>query len=294
MPLQANLPFNFPLGYKLVMMQAQIETTTEQPAAKLVSSSGQWLNRLKATRLHFFFLVLFGLFAVKAFYPDVFNFTSKRHKSYRFKGNALGFFVGDMTVFSTSSAEEAEGRMVAVFPEKLQGKVQKVIRPVLTLCEKHQVDPFWVLSVMWTESHFRFQVSKKGASGLMQVMPVTYAGLVEEMKKNNIPLESDRGDSYLATMYPEAYAEMGYHGLVGKLRNLEVGIYYLKTLLKSFEHNHFHATVAYNMGPTWTRERLRTNQAVGRKNHYLTKVMKAYFHITKNLSHNANVSFISN
>ena len=291
--MQANLPFNFPMGYKLVMMQATTKTATETTGEERALAPVQWLTRLKTTKLHLLFLMLFGVFAIKAIYPDVFSFTSKRNKSYRFRGNALGFFVGDMSVFTTSTAEEAESRMVAVFPDKLQGKVQKVIRPVLTLCEKHQVDPFWILSVMWTESHFRFQVSKKGASGLMQVMPVTYAALVEEMKKANIPLESDRGDSYLATMYPESYAELGYQGLVGKLRNLEVGIYYLKTLLNSFEHNHFHATVAYNMGPSWTRERLRTNQPVARKNQYLNKVMKAYFHITKNLSHNANISFVS-
>lgn len=275
------------------MMQATTDTTTDTIGAEQVTSSRSWFERLKATRLHFFFFVLFGLFAIKAIYPDVFNLTSKRHKSYRFKGSALGFFMGDMSVFSTNSAEEAEKRVVAVFPEKLQRKVQRVIRPVLTLCEKYDVDPYWALSVMWTESDFRFQVSKKGASGLMQIMPATYAGLVEEMKKQNILLESDRGDTYLARTYPESYAELGYTGLVGKLRNLEVGIYYLKNLHESFDRNHFYATVAYNMGPSWTRDRLRTNRPVAQKNHYLTKVMRAYFHITKNISHNANVSFVA-
>jgi soluble lytic murein transglycosylase-like protein len=169
-----------------------------------------------------------------------------------------------------------------------------VIRPVLALSEKHQVDPFWVLSVMWTESNFRFEVtSNKGAKGLMQVMPSTHAALLETMRKDGVRFESDKGDEYLASTYPVAYQRLGYPGLVRKLRNLEVGIYYLKTLLQQFEHNHFHATVAYNMGPSWTRVRLRNNQPVGKRNRYLSKVMKAYFHITKNLSHNANVSYIS-
>lgn len=274
-------------------MQADTETTTAQPAVELISSSRQWLQRLKAMRLQVVLFALFGILALKAMNP-MFGLGSKRSKSYRFRGNALGFFVGDTALFSTSTAEEAERRMVEVFPEKLQPKVNRIIRPVLTLCEKHQVDPFWILSVMWTESHFKFQVtSKKGARGLMQVMPITYAALIEEMHKVGIPMESDRGEEYLASMYPEAYQDVGYKILVSKLRNLEVGIYYLKTLLGSFNHNHFHATVAYNMGPTWTRERLRTNQPVAIKNHYLNKVMKAYFHITKNLSHNANVSFVT-
>ncbi len=252
----------------------------------------RWPANWEAYKIPLFSLMLFGAFALKSLYPDVLSF--KRHKSYRFRGNALGFFVGDLSLFTTSSTEEAESRVVQVFPVKLQSKVQKVIRPVLTLCEKHEVDPFWVLSVMWTESHFKFKAtSKKGAQGLMQVMPETYAHLMTQMKEQNIALESDRGEDYLATIYPEAYNEMGYHLLVKKLRNLEVGIFYLKTLLVSFDHNHFHATVAYNMGPSWTKERLRTNQPVGRQNHYLNKVMEAYIHITKNLSHNANVSFVS-
>ena len=252
----------------------------------------RWPANWEAYKKPLFSLVLFGVLAIKSLYPDVLSF--KRHKSYRFRGNALGFFVGDLSLFTTSTTDEAEARVVQVFPDRLQSKVQKVIRPVLTLCEKHEVDPFWVLSVMWTESHFKFKAtSKKGAQGLMQVMPETYAHLMGQIKEQNISLESDRGEDYLATVYPEAYKEMGYHLLVKKLRNLEVGIFYLKTLLVSFDHNHFHATVAYNMGPSWTKERIRTNQPVGRQNHYLNKVMEAYIHITKNLSHNANVSFVS-
>ena len=242
-------------------------------------------------QIPFLSLVFFAAFAVKALYPDLLSF--KRHKSYRFRGNALGFFVGDLSLFTTSTTEEAETRVVEVFPRQLQSSVQKVIRPVLTLCEKHEVDPFWVLSVMWTESHFKFQAtSKKGAKGLMQVMPETYAHLMNQLKEKQILLESDRGEEYLAAVYPETYREFGYHVLVQKLRNLEVGIFYLKSLLKEFDHNHFHATVAYNMGPSWTKERLRNNMPVGRQNHYLSKVMEAYIHITKNLSHNANVSFV--
>lgn len=234
------------------------------------------------------------ILGLKIISPDFLTFSAKRNKFYRFRGNSLGFFVGDASLFEASPVDEAEDKLIHVFPEKLQSNVKRIIRPVLKLCEKHQVDPFWVLSVMWTESHFRFQVtSKKGAKGLMQVMPVTYAALLDQMRKENIDLESDRGEGYLAQAYQSAYEELGYSGLVHKLRNLEVGIYYLKTLLGSFEHNHFHATVAYNMGPSWTKERLRNNQPVARQNHYLNKVMQAYFHITKNLSHNANVSFIS-
>jgi hypothetical protein len=274
------------------MTKAQGETiqdTGMETTSKLKAFFQGW----SSYKIPFLSLLFFGALAIKSLYPDLLSM--KRNKSYRFRGNALGFFVGDLSLFTTSSTEEAETRLVQVFPEKLQGKVQKVIRPVLTLCEKHEVDPFWVLSVMWTESHFRFKAtSKKGAQGLMQVMPETYGHLLAQMKTKGMKLESDRGEDYLATVYREAYDEMGYHLLVQKLRNLEVGIYYLKTLLNDFDHNHFHATVAYNMGPTWTRDRLRSDLPVAIRNHYLNKVMEAYIHITKNLSHNANVSFVSN
>ncbi|MFA7614018.1 MAG: transglycosylase SLT domain-containing protein, partial [Candidatus Caldatribacteriota bacterium] len=90
------------------------------------------------------------------------------------------------------------------------------------------------------------------------------------------------------------YYQTGHSKMVSKLRNLEVGIYYLKGLLRSFKNNHHHATVAYNMGPYWTLSRLKNNLPVGKNNHYLNKVKKAYSHITQELSANNNVTFIPN
>ena len=198
-----------------------------------------------------------------------------------------------ISFFANNSYEEAESRIVELFPNKLQKKVKKVVRPVLVLCEKHQLDPFWVLSVMWTESHFKHEsTSKKGARGLMQIMPQTYMDLLSEMRHKGIFLESDRGEEYLRYQYGQAYYDLGYSQLVSKLRNLEVGIYYLKGLLDSFNNNHYYATVAYNMGPYWTKTQLKNNLPVGKKNQYLDKVLKNYYHITKTLSQNSNVTFI--
>lgn len=241
----------------------------------------------------FLSLLLFGTFALRALSPETFHFGFKRQKTYRFKSDSLGFFIGDMSFFTNSSYDEAEARIVELFPEKLQKKVKRVIRPVLVLCEKHQVDPFWVLSVMWTESDFRHEsVSKKGAKGLMQIMPPTFMAVLSEMKKKGISLESDRGAEYLRYQYGHTYYDLGYSKLVSKLRNLEVGIYYLKGLLEAFNNNHYYATVAYNMGPYWTKSQLKNNLPVGKKNHYLNKVLKNYYHITKALSQNSNVTFI--
>lgn len=238
-------------------------------------------------------LLLFVAFAMRALHPETFNFGFKRQKTYRFNSDGLGFFIGDINFFANNSYDEAEAQMVGLFPDKIQRKVKRVIRPVLVLCEKYQLDPFWVLSVMWTESSFKHEAtSKKGARGLMQLMPPTYMETLAEMKKKGIFLESDRGEDYLRYQYGHVVKDLGYSQLVSKLRNLEVGIYYMKGLLEAFNYNHYYATVSYNMGPNWTRSQLKNNLPVGKKNHYLNKVLKNYYHITKTLSQNSNVTFI--
>ena len=244
-------------------------------------------------KIPLFSLVLFGSFTLHALYPQTFHFGFKRHKSYRFKSDSLGFFIGDISFFANNSYDEAEGKIVKLFPEKIQVKVNRVVRPVLVLCEKHQLDPFWVLSVMWTESHFKQEVtSKKGARGLMQLMPSTYMETLAFMKSKGFELESDKGEEYLRYQYGQAFNDLGYTKLVSKLRNLEVGIFYLKNLLIAFNDNHHYATVAYNMGPFWTKGQLRNNLPVGENNHYLDKVLRNYYHITRTLSQTSNVAFI--
>ena len=257
-------------------------------------SKNSFFNSLFSTyKIPLFSLVLFGSFAMHALYPQTFSFGFKRQKNYRFKSDSLGFFIGDISFFSNNSYEEAEAQMVQLFPGKMQKKVTRVIRPVLILCEKHQLDPFWVLSVMWTESHFKNEaVSRKGARGLMQMMPATYMETLAYLKSSDVQIESDRGEEYLRYQYGHAYNELGYSKLVAKLRNLEAGIFYLKNLLEAFNGNHYYATVAYNMGPYWTKGQLKNNLPVGENNHYLNKVLKNYYHITKTLSQTSNVTFI--
>lgn len=276
------------------------QTTREASVSKTLGVSAEekqknnFLSSFFSTyKIPLFSLLLFGAFGLRALYPETFHFGFKRQKTYRFKSDSLGFFIGDISFFMNNSYDEAEARIVELFPPKLQKKVKKVIRPVLVLCEKHQLDPFWVLSVMWTESHFKHEsISRKGAKGLMQLMPQTYMETLAEMREKGIFLESDRGEDYLRYQYGPALYSLGYSPMVAKLRNLEVGIFYLKGLLEAFNNNHYYATVAYNMGPYWTKSQLKNNLPVGKKNHYLNKVLKNYYHITKTLSQNSNVTFI--
>ena len=130
-----------------------LETLSVSAEEKTVANTaGSFFTTYKIPLL---FLLLFSSFALRALYPETFHFGFKRQKTYRFRSDSLGFFIGDISFFANNSYEEAEARIVELFPGKLQKKVKKVIRPVLVLCEKHQLDPFWVLSVMWTESHFK-------------------------------------------------------------------------------------------------------------------------------------------
>lgn len=276
------------------------QTTAETSALKALELSAEekakksfFSQLFSSYKIPLLSLVLFGSFTLRALHPETFHFGFKRQKTYRFKSDSLGFFIGDISFFANNSYEDAEGRIVALFPDKIQVKVKRVIRPVLILCEKHQLDPFWVLSVMWTESHFKHDAkSKKGARGLMQMMPPTYMETYADMKKAGIALESDRGEEYLRYQYGNVLEDLGYTQTVAKLRNLEVGIFYLKGLLGFFNNNHQYATVAYNMGPYWTKNQLKNNLPVGERNQYLKKVLKAYYHITRTLSQTSNVTFI--
>jgi hypothetical protein len=249
--------------------------------------------KLSAYKIPLIFLFLFGLITLRALFPTVFPFGFSQKQKYQFNQREMVFFVGDVNLFFNRSIDETEKTSISLFPEDIRPKVANVIRPVLILSEKYQIDPFWVLSVMWAESTFRDEViSKKGARGLMQIMPPTFVETLAEMRKNGIYLEADRGEDFLRFQYGKTFYKLGHDSLKSKLRHLEVGIYYLKNLLRSFELNHYYATVSYNMGPQWTRNKLKSNSPINQNHRYLNKVLKNYFYLTKNLTEQPNVTFI--
>jgi hypothetical protein len=272
--------------------ETSINSKLEAPAVEKAQKSLRSLL-LSTYKIPFLSLVLFAVFALRALHPEALSFGSRRHKSYQFKNTGMVFFASNANFFMHDSYEEAEEDMVKLFPSRMQKKVKRVIRPVLVLCEKYQLDPFWVLSVMWTESSFKHEsTSKKGARGLMQLMPPTYLETLAEMKRKGIFLEADRGEDYLRYQYGQVVYDLGYPKLVSKLRNLEVGIFYLKNLFEDFDSNHYYATVSYNMGPNWTKTKLKNNQPVVENNRYLNKVLRNYFQITRTLAQAPNVTFI--
>ena len=85
------------------------------------------------------------------------------------------------------------------------------------MAETYQVDPFWVIAVMWTESHFDvYARSHVNAMGLMQVLPETGRFLSRLLKR---PVTKE----YVVQMihHPRFNIELGSIFLEGCGINLE-------------------------------------------------------------------------
>jgi membrane-bound lytic murein transglycosylase MltF len=134
-------------------------------------------------------------------------------------------------------------------------ELRKRLRPHLTdtleISQKYELDPYWVLAIMWTESHYVHSVkSHKNAHGLMQVLPSTAKTLVQDD-----------------------------HLLIEPTKNIEVGALYLKKLLGIYRNNYQVATVAYNQGPGNIKKK---GKKLFINNQYLIKVKNAYKVLTVN------------
>ena len=143
-------------------------------------------------------------------------------------------------------------------PVRLRKYSQKYLEVTLSLAEYYQVDPLWVLAVMWTESSFNPKAtSVVSAKGLMQIMPQTKKYLKTRIKN---PLSPDE-----------------YASIPKEIKsNIEMGIFYLNKMLHTFKDNYTLATVAYNMGPSWVKKRIRRRRPVGTRNDYLDKIRHRY------------------
>lgn len=146
---------------------------------------------------------------------------------------------------------------------KLSKRLDRYIDWSFFYAQKYQLDPFWILSVIWSESHFNSEAhSHANAIGLMQLLPRTASSMMRKLNLH-VPKNIRRYLSEKPSM------------------NIRLGTYYLAKLLKRFEDYRL-ATVAYNMGPTWTSRRLSRSQEVGRRNTYLNKVLRAYGVVSRN------------
>ena len=147
-----------------------------------------------------------------------------------------------------------------------QPLVKPYLKALLNMSVEYQVDPFWIVSIIMVESNFKLKaISPKNARGLMQIKPDTAQHLYQLMQK---------------TLTEEQISENLYQ----PVKNIEVGVFYLKKLLQNFRMNYQFATVAYNMGPQGLRNRLTEKSLNINKFSYLVKVKDSYMKISQNFS----------
>lgn len=99
---------------------------------------------------------------------------------------------------------------------------------ILAASRKYQVDPYLILAVIRSESGFQTdRISKKGAIGLMQIMPDTAEWIVNQ-----------------ASFRPK---NRDY--LFDPVMNIHIGTWYLNFLLNRYEGDLVKVIAAYNAGP---------------------------------------------
>ncbi len=161
------------------------------------------------------------------------------------------------------SADQLKELILKSTPRALRGRLARYIDLALIYSQKHKVDPFWVIAVMWTESHFKNSAkSHVNARGLMQIMPATGHEISRKLR------------------FAKTWNQT--HQVLRRPRyNIEMGAYYLNRLMKRLWNNPTLATVAYNMGPNWVKSRIKRKKHVGNRNQYLNKVTRAYNRLTR-------------
>src|SRR6202047_793388 len=120
---------------------------------------------------------------------------------------------------------------------------EKLVREA---AERHQVDPALVRAVIETESNWNSSaISRKGAVGLMQLMPTT----------------------------AQRFGASEYYN---PQQNVDAGVKYLKTLLERYDGNLDLALAAYNAGEGAV-DRAHGIPAFRETRNYVQKVQSAYF-----------------
>ncbi|UQZ37630.1 lytic transglycosylase [Paenibacillus sp. PK3_47] len=131
----------------------------------------------------------------------------------------------------------------------------------------YETDPFLVAAIIRVETNFKTgQESKKGALGLMQLMPDTAKWALEQAKLPDVSLDELKAE-------PSA--------------NIELGTWYLSWLDRQFAGNRTAVIAAYNAGPgkvtSWIKDGDwdGTESAVkdipfGETRHYVQRVIYYY------------------
>ncbi|MBT3980356.1 MAG: lytic transglycosylase domain-containing protein [Bacteriovoracaceae bacterium] len=198
--------------------------------------------------------------------------------SHKFETVNWSFGEDQKVFFELLTKHRAQKILSISAPKKLQKNFSKYTEAILEFSEKYQVDPFWVGAIMWTETHFKQRsTSRVGAKGLMQIMEPTGVFLLKQMEKKAL----------LSKQALKTISSFKRPWEIDPYLNIEMGVYYLSSLMKRFPRSASHATVAYNMGPSRIRFRLNKGINVTKRNQYLIKVKKRYLYLVKNFRKNA-------
>ncbi|MFB9330121.1 lytic transglycosylase domain-containing protein [Paenibacillus aurantiacus] len=131
----------------------------------------------------------------------------------------------------------------------------------------YDLEPHLIAAIARVETNYSpSKVSKKGAVGIMQIMPDTAEWIVERAGFDGVTLDN-----------LSARADIG----------IEVGAWYLQSLHKQFGNNRYAAIAAYNAGPgsvkrwlsdgTWDgREETLDDIPYGETRHYVQRVIYYY------------------
>ncbi|MFF2910225.1 lytic transglycosylase domain-containing protein [Paenibacillus sp. NPDC057934] len=131
----------------------------------------------------------------------------------------------------------------------------------------YEIDPFLVAAIIRVETNFKTgKESKKGAIGLMQLMPDTAKWAMEKAKLPDVSLERLKHEPSV---------------------NIELGAWYLSSLSRQFDGNRTAVIAAYNAGPgnvqnwlkqgTWdgTEDNVK-DIPFGETRHYVQRVIYYY------------------
>ncbi|MCZ8511919.1 lytic transglycosylase domain-containing protein [Paenibacillus filicis] len=139
-------------------------------------------------------------------------------------------------------------------------------KEIRQMADKYQLDPFLIAAIIRVESNYKLQtVSKKGAYGLMQLMPDTSDWIIDKARFS---------DKYRDQLHDPSVS-------------IELGAWYLDWMQKQFNGNMIAVIAGYNAGhgkvSRWLQERewdgtLKGADTIpyGETRHYVQRVM--YYH----------------
>lgn len=149
--------------------------------------------------------------------------------------------------------------LMSIYPLKYE-------KEILQYAGEYQIDRHLVAAVIWAESSFDADaVSKKGAMGLMQIMPDTGEWIAQKLKIKDYSLKQLKTPGF----------------------NIRLGCWYLRYLNDKFGSDTINMLASYNAGPgkvqSWLNDKKYSSDGLKLENipyeetkEYVEKITRAY------------------